>query len=288
MAEDDSLVREQMKGWCYVISNPDIKDKVKIGWTERTPEARARELYTTGVPTEYQIEYAAEIAVADAAEKHAHMILRSVRENASREWFRCSVKDAIAVVREAAQRFGLLNERFVGIEREEAQALQQRHAKERDAALDAEIQAARTAAQIRAAADAYEVWRQQQKKDCDALYSIKIKDSLTTLSYAKAVAISCVAMLLILALVGVKESFTAAVFFGFIIGTVAWFVGDGRKTPLTFQLEKDSALWSAAISERSAYICGKCGGFSNLPSATSTAVKCDRCHEWQTIPHKPA
>lgn len=275
-----------MKGWCYVITNPHIKGLVKIGWTSRKPEVRALELYTTGVPSEYQIEYAAEVAAAEAAEKHAHLILRNVRENASREYFRCSVKDAISVVREAAQRFGLISERFIGVEREEAEAVQRKLAADRERAIAEEMQAIRTAAKSKATAEAFDAWRQQQKKDCDTLYSIKIKESLAEASFGASVAGSTAAVFVVTWLLGVRDPFGAAVIFGFVIGTVIWFARTGSKTPLTFQLEKDRELWSSAITERSAYICSKCGGFNSLPESAPTAVKCFRCHEWEAIPIK--
>lgn len=275
-----------MRGWCYVITNPHINGLVKIGWTARQPEIRALELYTTGVPSEYQIEYAAEVAAADAAEKHAHLILRDVRENASREYFRCSVKDAISVVREAAQRYGLISERFIGVEREEAEAVQRKLAADREQAISEEMQAIRTAANAKAAKEAFEAWRQKQIKDCDTLYSIKIKDSLTQASFGLSVAGSTAATFVLTWLFGARHPLGVAILLGFVAGTVIWFIRTGSKTPLTLQLEKDSELWSSAIGERTAYICSNCGGFNSLSESAPTAVKCARCHEWEAIPQK--
>lgn len=275
-----------MKGWCYVITNPHIKGLVKIGWTSRQPEVRALELYTTGVPSEYQIEYAAEVAAADAAEKHAHLILRKVRENASREYFRCTVSDAISVVREAAQRFGLISERFLGVEREEAEALQRILATDRERAIAEEMQAIRAAAKSKATAEAFDAWHQKQKKECEAIYSAKIAESLTSASFGASVAGSAAILFVIMALMDAKNPVGGAVFLGLLMGSVIWIIRTGSKTPLTYQLEKDRDLWASAIGERSAYICSKCGGFNSLPDAAPTAVKCSRCHEWDAIPIK--
>ena len=56
-------INQQEKEYVYVLNNPAFKDNLyKIGLTTRTPENRAKELCTTGVPIDYNIECAIEVS----------------------------------------------------------------------------------------------------------------------------------------------------------------------------------------------------------------------------------
>lgn len=86
-----------MSGWVYVITNPAIPDRVKVGYTEKPdPKQRARELKTTGVPYDYEVVFAARVLEPKALESAVHRAL--ARWRADREWFSCSIVDAIATI----------------------------------------------------------------------------------------------------------------------------------------------------------------------------------------------
>lgn len=44
-------------GFVYVLSNKAIPEMVKIGMTDRLSENRAKELWRTGVPLPFKVEY---------------------------------------------------------------------------------------------------------------------------------------------------------------------------------------------------------------------------------------
>lgn len=77
-------------GYIYCLSNPSIPELLKIGMTTRTPEERAKELYTTGVAAPFKIELTRK--VNNPAEKEAliHKLLEDFRMP-SREFFKVSV-----------------------------------------------------------------------------------------------------------------------------------------------------------------------------------------------------
>ncbi|MEC8917142.1 MAG: GIY-YIG nuclease family protein [Pseudomonadota bacterium] len=75
-------------GWVYVLSNPLMPARVfKIGRTTGRIERRMRQLYTTGVPMEFECLHASWFADCITAEKHIHRLLSEFRLNESREFF---------------------------------------------------------------------------------------------------------------------------------------------------------------------------------------------------------
>ena len=85
-----------MKGWVYVLSNESLDGLVKIGFSTKDPESRAKELSgDTGVPTPFIVEYEMLVEDPHSCEQRAHDLLDDKRVNQRREFFRCSVNDAI-------------------------------------------------------------------------------------------------------------------------------------------------------------------------------------------------
>ena len=85
------------KGWVYVITNPAMPGLVKIGFSLKDPELRARELGHTGIPHPYRVEYEALVFEPFSIEQRAHTALKAHREG--KEWFRCGVDIAVSVVK---------------------------------------------------------------------------------------------------------------------------------------------------------------------------------------------
>jgi hypothetical protein len=90
-----------MKGWVYVITNNQaMPNFVKVGYSTKDPELRANELYSTGVPHRYTVEYDALVNEPYEIEQKVHKLLNSCIED--KEWFRCDVIKAVAAIRQVA------------------------------------------------------------------------------------------------------------------------------------------------------------------------------------------
>jgi hypothetical protein len=68
---------------------------LKVGWTAKMPDERAKELYTTGVPLPFKIEFAKKVFNAHKKEKILHNLLEKYTEriNPHREFFRVSPEE---------------------------------------------------------------------------------------------------------------------------------------------------------------------------------------------------
>ncbi|WP_322104830.1 GIY-YIG nuclease family protein [Paraburkholderia sp. J41] len=79
-----------------------LENLYKVGFTDRDPEVRARELSsTTATPSPFEVVRAWPVAEGLAAERAAHAALRSVRHSATREFFQTAFADLQRVVEEA-------------------------------------------------------------------------------------------------------------------------------------------------------------------------------------------
>lgn len=70
---------------------------VKVGFSLKDPELRAAELYHTGSPHKYFVDYEVLVNNPHDVEQSTHKRLRSHREG--KEWFRCSAEEAIAAIK---------------------------------------------------------------------------------------------------------------------------------------------------------------------------------------------
>lgn len=90
-------------GWLYLLTNSVMPGLVKIGMTTRSPEERAQELASTGVPMPFHVAAAWAVDDVRAAERDAHAVLARYRVNDQREWFRLSVPAAIKALGRSTQ-----------------------------------------------------------------------------------------------------------------------------------------------------------------------------------------
>jgi len=81
-------------GHVYVMTNELIPNLVKIGKTSRTPEERAQELKSTGVPGAWVSQYSVFTPQCDVLEKAVHGALHHFRISTEREFFTISVEEA--------------------------------------------------------------------------------------------------------------------------------------------------------------------------------------------------
>jgi hypothetical protein len=82
-------------GYVYILINPSMPGLVKIGCTQRDSRGRARKLYTTGVPTPFEVAFEVFSVDHEALEDQMHTQLSAFRPNGDREFFRYPLKDTI-------------------------------------------------------------------------------------------------------------------------------------------------------------------------------------------------
>jgi T5orf172 domain len=92
--------QDVMRGWVYVITNQAMPDIVKIGYSSKDPSQRTLDLNHTGAPHPYTLEFDALVINPVQIEQKIQKSLHSCREG--KEWFRCSVLDAIYTIRKIA------------------------------------------------------------------------------------------------------------------------------------------------------------------------------------------
>lgn len=82
-------------GYIYCFSNPCMPGILKIGMTTRTPEERVKELFTTGVPSPFKIEFAKRVKDPKSKESSLHLLLEQYTDRVypRREFFRISPEE---------------------------------------------------------------------------------------------------------------------------------------------------------------------------------------------------
>ncbi len=84
----------------YVLTNEAIPGLVKIGMTTLDdPSQRADQLYTTGVPLPFDVEYSAKVPRAKDIEAALHNAFRDSRVNPKREFFEIQADQAIGILK---------------------------------------------------------------------------------------------------------------------------------------------------------------------------------------------
>ncbi|WP_259082634.1 GIY-YIG nuclease family protein [Salinibacter ruber] len=94
--------RSTFVGSVYVLKNPALSDVVKIGYTKRSAQKRARELSGTGVPGEWHVAYEIGTNRPKRVEKKVHRKFshRKVRDGG--EFFKVSPEKAARVIKNVA------------------------------------------------------------------------------------------------------------------------------------------------------------------------------------------
>jgi len=84
----------------YVLTNPAMPGLVKIGKTTQSdPGTRVAQLYSTGVPVPFQVEFACRVTNPSEVERALHEAFSPQRINPRREFFEIEPEQAIAVLR---------------------------------------------------------------------------------------------------------------------------------------------------------------------------------------------
>ncbi len=88
-------------GHIYILSNRTMPGILKIGYTDRNPEDRARELYTTATPTPFVVEFAVKLlGNTFEIEQRVHNHLQKYRVDKRREFFRITSQEAANLIAE--------------------------------------------------------------------------------------------------------------------------------------------------------------------------------------------
>lgn len=91
-------------GYVYIMSNPTFQNDIrKIGCTfgSKSPQDRANELNTTGVPSDFTLERWFFVEDSELIEQLIHKRLDHVRVNGNKEFFRISLEDAMSTISQA-------------------------------------------------------------------------------------------------------------------------------------------------------------------------------------------
>ena len=89
-------------GCVYILKNPAMPDLIKIGYTTRTAQERARELYegALGVPKPFVVAHINDCEEPRELEAIVHKKLTQYRINNNREFFRYPADDAYQLVKD--------------------------------------------------------------------------------------------------------------------------------------------------------------------------------------------
>lgn len=85
-------------GYVYILINSSMPGLIKIGRTLRDSRMRARELFSTGVPTPFQVAFELFAEQHEVLEAMVHNELNDFRVNAAREFFRYPLDKAVALL----------------------------------------------------------------------------------------------------------------------------------------------------------------------------------------------
>ncbi|PAW77574.1 MAG: hypothetical protein B9S33_20140 [Pedosphaera sp. Tous-C6FEB] len=84
----------------YVLTNPAMPKLVKIGRTSQADaKTRIDQLFTTGVPVPFEMQFACKVENADEVEKALHKAFAPNRINPKREFFEIDPEQAIAILK---------------------------------------------------------------------------------------------------------------------------------------------------------------------------------------------
>lgn len=83
----------------YVLTNPAMPGLIKIGrTTQEDANSRIAQLYGTGVPVPFRLEFACKVPNSDEVETALHIAFAPWRVNPKREFFRMEADQAIAIL----------------------------------------------------------------------------------------------------------------------------------------------------------------------------------------------
>jgi hypothetical protein len=92
--------------WVYILSNKAQPGILKIGYTNKHPEERAKQISnSTGVALPFDVEFAFHCYNGVSLEQECHNKLKEYRVNNNREFFQISLEEAQHIVKELGSRY---------------------------------------------------------------------------------------------------------------------------------------------------------------------------------------
>lgn len=96
---DIYLNRGEGNQWIYILSNPSIPNTLKIGYTNLTPELRAKQISSsTGVVVSFKVEWAFKCFDGNLMETKVHEALKDYRISNQREFFQIDLEEAKNII----------------------------------------------------------------------------------------------------------------------------------------------------------------------------------------------
>ena len=90
--------QKNVEGFIYILTNKSFPNYLKIGSTMKNPKIRAEELSGTGLPFPFEVKFKKLTKNCEILEKKVHSILDKKRVDLEREFFNCSVDEAVKVI----------------------------------------------------------------------------------------------------------------------------------------------------------------------------------------------
>lgn len=86
--------------YVYIMSNLSFPDDIlKIGYTRDHPNIRANDLYTTGLPTPFIVDYIIITPDGSKLEKTIHEHIKQYRTNSNREFFKIQKYELVKILK---------------------------------------------------------------------------------------------------------------------------------------------------------------------------------------------
>jgi hypothetical protein len=96
---DTYINRGDGNQWIYILSNPTIPDTLKIGYTNLSPELRAKQISSsTGVVVPFKVEWAFRCFDGNLMENEVHTALKEYRISNQREFFQVDLEEAKNII----------------------------------------------------------------------------------------------------------------------------------------------------------------------------------------------
>ena len=103
---DTYINRGDGNQWVYILSNPTIPNTLKIGYTNLSPELRAKQISSsTGVVVPFKVEWAFRCFDGSLMENEVHIALKEYRINNQREFFQVDLEEAKSVIKLIGERY---------------------------------------------------------------------------------------------------------------------------------------------------------------------------------------
>jgi len=96
---DTYINRGDGNQWIYILSNPTIPDTLKIGYTNLSPELRAKQISSsTGVVVPFKVEWAFWCYDGCLMENEVHIASKEYRISNQREFFQVDLEEAKNII----------------------------------------------------------------------------------------------------------------------------------------------------------------------------------------------